>query len=181
MIIGIDIDDTITDTLPSINKYLRLFNPNKELDFWTMPQDERDAFCKKYVLDIHRDAKVKDHAKETIDYLHNLGYQIYLVTARGCDYEEEKANTIKYLNENKIYYDKIIFTAWADKTEFCRENNIKILIDDRKENLVSLAKYNIKGFYFSPDDIDENFECFANWLQIKNYFEKKGPVNLKEE
>lgn len=37
---------------------------------------------------------------------------------------------VKWLNEQEIYYDKIIFSP-EDKLEDCKKNNIDIMIEDK--------------------------------------------------
>ena len=57
--------------------------------------------------------------------------------------------TIKWLKENKIYYDKIVFDV-KDKGKYCKENHINIMIEDDPINLRKLidntnkAKHTIK-------------------------------------
>ena len=148
MNIGIDIDNVISDFDEAlVEEYLKHDNDlrgtgivNKNLHMtegmfdWT-EKEEREF----YLANIERIVKtldVKDGAKEYIDKLKQDGHNIFIITGRdNGEYANPVEMTQKWLNKNKIYYDKLIFTnAYKNdkhgKTEKCFENNIDIMIDD---------------------------------------------------
>jgi hypothetical protein len=148
MNIGIDIDNVISNFDEALlEEYLKHDNDlrgtgivNKNLHMtegmfdWT-EKEEREI----YLANIERIVKklnVKDGAKEYIDKLKQDGYNIFIITGRdNGEYTNPVEMTKKWLNENNIYYDKLIFTnAYKNdkhgKTEKCFENNIDIMIDD---------------------------------------------------
>ena len=45
----------------------------------------------------------------------------------------------KWLEENNINYNKIIFSP-EDKLEICKENNINIMIEDKVENINNISE-----------------------------------------
>ena len=148
MNIGIDIDNVISNFDEALlEEYLKHDRElretgivNKNLDMtegmfdWT-EKEEREF----YLANIERIVKtldVKDGAKEYIDKLKQDGHNIFIITGRdNGEYANPVEMTQKWLNKNKIYYDKLIFTnAYKNdkhgKTEKCFENNIDIMIDD---------------------------------------------------
>lgn len=148
MNIGIDIDNVISNFDEALlEEYLKHDNDlrgtgivNKALYIthgmfdWT-EKEEREF----YLANIERIVKtlnVKDGAKEYIDKLKQDGHNIFIITGRdNGEYTNPVEMTQKWLKENNIYYDKLIFTnAYKNdkhgKTEKCFENNIDIMIDD---------------------------------------------------
>lgn len=171
--IGVDIDDTITDSYESIKKYLAIYNPKSSPLFYEMDQDERDDFVSKYCADMHNEAQVKEHAKECLEYLHSKGALIYIITARGGDYVSEEQDTLEYLKEHEIYFDKVIFNARESKGKVCNQYNLKIMIDDRKEHLDDVSKYNVKGLLMSSEAMGSaDYPTFHNWYEIEKFFKE---------
>ena len=148
MNIGIDIDNVISNFDEALlEEYLKHDNDlrgtgivNKALHIthgmfdWT-EKEEREF----YLANIERIVKtlnVKDGAKEYIDKLKKDGHNIFIITGRdNGEYTNPVEMTQKWLKENNIYYDKLIFTnAYKNdkhgKTEKCFENNIDIMVDD---------------------------------------------------
>ena len=148
MNIGIDIDNVISNFDEALlEEYLKHDKDlrgtgivNKALHItegmfdWT-EKEEREF----YLANIERIVKtlnVKDGAKEYIDKLKQDGHNIFIITGRdNGEYTNPVEMTQKWLKENNIYYDKLIFTnAYKNdkhgKTEKCFENNIDIMIDD---------------------------------------------------
>lgn len=149
MKIGIDIDNVISNFNEELLKeYLKhdkeLRNSgivNKNADYirrgmfdWT--EDEEKSFYRDNIERIVKQLKVKDGAKEYIDKLKEDSHSIYIITGRdNGEYSDPYNMTKEWLDNNFIYYDKLILTnAYKNdkhgKTEKCLENNIDIMIDD---------------------------------------------------
>lgn len=147
MKIGIDIDNVISnfnDTL--LNEYLLhdkdlrnsgIINENAEyirkgMFDWT--EDEETNFYKSNIERIAKKLRAIEGAKECIGKLHKDGHFIYIITGRdNGEYLEPYNMTKEWLENNDIYYDKLILTDAYDKhakTEKCIEFNIDIMIDD---------------------------------------------------
>ena len=146
MRLGIDIDNVISNFNEELlEEYIKhdkeLRNTgiiNKNADYirrgmfdWT--EDEEKRFYKDNIERIVKGLKVKDGAKEYIDKLKEDGHSIYIITGRNNgEYSDPYNMTKEWLNNNSIYYDKLILTnAYKNdkhgKTEKCLENNIDIL------------------------------------------------------
>ena len=157
MIIGIDIDDTITNTTDKINEYLSKHVGKKRSE---MSIEAYREFARKYTIEIHKNVSLKKDAKEVIDYLRSIGYKIYIITLRGIeDNPRIVENTLEYLKNNNINYDKIFFKVYQ-KGLFCKENNISLMIDDYDRNINDCIVNSVKYLQFGKD--------VSSWKEIKN-------------
>lgn len=157
MNIGIDIDDTISETFETLLPYSQKYtieDLKKESnlimrdDFtnhfyieyannWS--KDEAEAFWKKYYGEILKQLNIKKFASEVIKKLKEQGNRIYLITARWeMRTDNVKEITIKWLQDNKIEYDEIFLNA-EDKLKLVKENDIDIFIDDSFNNCKKIA------------------------------------------
>lgn len=152
MKIGIDVDNTIIDTLPVLKEYCREYNEKvvkrnlkmNEKGFavanlyeWT--EEEKIDFLIKYIDEVRGQAKIKQNAQNIIKKLKQEGNIIYIITARKQigDRNPYEA-TQKFLQDNNFEYDELI--VQKDKKQFCIDNNIDILIDDEPQNIDSVSK-----------------------------------------
>ncbi len=163
MNIGIDIDDTISNTYETVIPYAQKYTIeelhrsgvfNQEHDLVThiyakylhnWSDDEEETFWYKYYTQILKEVSVKSLASENIKKLIKNN-KIYLITAR---WENEKKEieqvTRKWLKENDIIYDKLILNA-EDKVEIAQKNNIDVFIDDSFRNCKALSDAGIRTF-----------------------------------
>ena len=149
MNIGIDIDDTISNTAESFFKYGKKFNEERNIKHTIMPKewdfdkafgwDEEQAhdFLKTYLEELFIGLEPKEGAVEIINKLKEEGNKIIVITARSVDHLENVHQICKeWLRRHNINVDKIE-TDGKDKALKCKENNIDIFIDDR---CISLRK-----------------------------------------
>lgn len=155
MRIGIDIDDTITNSYQEIFEQIgKYYNVNsyylieEGYKYEDVSKDENNFpgyinFCRTIVEDLLKTVSVKHGAKEMIKKLHDEGNEIVLITAR--DYEEFSNPydlTRQFLKENGIYYDKL-YVGIKQKGRFCKANNIDVLVDDSVTHCTSAKENNI--------------------------------------
>lgn len=152
MKIGIDIDNTITNTLPILKQYCKKYNeeivkrnlPMNEKGFATInlydwTKEEESDFCLKYLEKAVLQAPVKENAKEIIKKLKEEDNTIYIITARTKHhFKSPYETTEKYLKEKGIIYDELIVGA-TDKKKVCMEKNVDILIDDEPQNINQIS------------------------------------------
>lgn len=190
MKIGIDIDDTLTDIKDSLTKaaqeYAISLNKNIEnkdteiVDIYNngniyqklygFNYEELKYFLGPIQEEITNNAKPREGCVEIIKKLHNEGNEIYIITARDSEFHIDPfLQSEKWLNNNSIYFDKLIVNA-RDKAKVCIENNIDLLIDDSISNCLNVKKYGIESFRICNKKI-ENSEIreFYNWNEIYNY------------
>lgn len=150
MRIGIDVDNTITDTLPVLKKYCKEYNDNvikrnltmNEKGFavanlyeWT--EEEKMYFINNIYPKVFEDVEAKKNVSTVIRKLKETGNSIYIITAR-TKIQNPYEITQQMLKRYNIVYDEII--VQKDKKQFCIDNNIDILIDDEPKNINSVSE-----------------------------------------
>lgn len=192
MNIGIDIDNTITDTLPILKQYCKKYNEEvvkrnlgiNEYGFatfnlydWTTEEDI--DFCEKYLEEIVLQAKVKQNAAEVIKRLKEEENKIYIMTARTKpNFRDPYTITEKFLRDNNIIYNELIVGS-TKKDELCMKYNIDIMIDDEPQNINAISK-NIPVIVFKAKHNEvcegKNIIKVDNWNQVYEIIKK-----IKEE
>lgn len=181
MKIGIDIDNTITDTLTILKQYCKKYNdevvkrnlPMNEKGFattnlydWT--EGEEGEFCRKYLEEAVMQAKIKENADKVIKKLKEEGNTIYIITARlKHHFKQPYEITEKFLKENGIVYDELM-VGITDKKQCCIDNDIDILLDDEPQNINSVSEI-IPVIVF---EAIHNEECNgSNIIKVKTWHE----------
>lgn len=158
MRIGIDADGVLTELERYLwdygSKFLVEHNLDVSIDHtqyntqgaFGWDEEKDNMFWEKNYDDYCMNVPVKRFASEVIKKLKKEGHDIYIITARGSDafvdenYKKRAYKMlIKWLKNNKIKYDKLIFTE-GDKTKYCLDNDIDIMIEDCPENVKQISK-----------------------------------------
>ena len=181
-IIGIDIDDTITNSTRVVKRYIYKYSNSNELKNnvegiirGTYVSDETKTFYKARSKEIGNDIKIKKHAREVIQKLHDDGHKIIIVTARNNNYYDDAYKfSYDYLKRNGIVFDKLI-TDQPYKLNICKKEHINIFIDDAIDTVDSIQKEGIKSILFESS-INKNKKSLAkrlnNWKEVYRYIEK---------
>lgn len=153
MIIGVDIDDTLTiehslvidyGTMycNKLGKYhLKTIYSPEIVEMFDWPLKVAHEFYYKYA-ETFAEYPAVPFASEVLNKLKQEGHQIYIITARKHNDEwfpkhiskRTELYTAEWLLKNKIPFDKIFFDA-KDKGKVCEENNVDIMIDDNPQNI----------------------------------------------
>lgn len=159
MRIGIDIDGVLTNieqfVIDYITKYCiengieynisnsnydyyRTFNISKEqeMEFWNQSLES-------YAIK----EKARPFAAEVIEKLRQDGHEIYIITARWLtNRDDAMGNKMReivknWLYENKISYDKLIFSKASKerKSDEIIENKIDLMIEDSPNNINEIS------------------------------------------
>lgn len=184
MRIGIDIDGVLTDEHQYIIDYgTRFFYKNNipfkinkkiydSKEVFGVSQENYEKFWDNHIFEYSKKIPVRDFASEIINKLKEKN-TIYIITSRSYttyenQYKEEMQNTVKkWLINNKIFYDEIIFTD--NKSDICKKLNIDLLIEDKPENIKSVSEVTKVICYDHPynEDIDANNVIRAySWYDI---------------
>lgn len=163
MKIGIDIDDTITDTRSCVFAYKKIAYPNRN------PREmlSNDLFCEfmtKYELDIHKNAKLKENVVENIQKLHNNN-EIIIITSRDI---KSESVTKEYLINNNIPFDQIYFSI-NEKGDLAQKLGLDFFVDDHNFICHQMSKVGIKPIKMHREDEKSEFLEFTNWNDITNY------------
>ncbi len=110
-----------------------------EMKFWT-------SFVVKYSLNF----KARPWAKETIQKLRAQGNKVFIITSKACALEKNyRGVTVRFLFElglrlNGIRVDGIEYCSLEnsaqDKLQTCLKRDIKIIVEDKKENIELLGR-----------------------------------------
>lgn len=176
MNIGIDIDDTISETFETMLPYAQKYtleelkrepkiNMNQDfLDHFYIVKmngwQEQEAinFWSKYYGEIIQKVNIKKFASEVINKLKQEGHKIYLITARwNMPNDNIQGITKQWLTENNIEYDELIINA-SDKLKVVKEKNINLFIDDSFTNCKSIAENSSAKVYMMTSKINGNLE-----------------------
>lgn len=161
MRIGIDIDGVLTNIEQFVFDYLikycvensieynvgksnydycKTFNIGKEqeMDFWNI-------YLENYAIN----EKARPFAAEIINKLKEDGHEIYIITARWLtNKNDDMGNKMReivknWLCENKISYDKLIFSKAEKERKYKEiiENNIDIMIEDSPNNINEISNF----------------------------------------
>lgn len=178
--IGIDIDDTITDTfyhlMPAVAKFfnedINYLKENK-ISYTTLTpkmKEQELEFAKANFDKLIPNTPVKPDAAEYIRKIKKLGHKITIITARNnLFYTDAYKTSSEYLKNNGIEYDELICTF--DKAGICKEHNINIFIDDSINQCNKVKEANIKTLLFvSPiNESNEEHQKVYNWEDVYNY------------
>lgn len=187
MRIGIDIDNTITDTLPLLKECCKKYNDevvkrnlkmnekgyiSSNLYEWT--KEEQQGFFQKYLDEIRRNVELKPYAKEIINKL-KLEHEIYIVTARKNGTHKNPIEESKeYLDKKGILYDELVAEC-EDKLAYCLEHKIDVMIDDAPDIIKTVSKklpvIAIKGI-MNEDCEGENLTKVEDWNEVYEVIKK---------
>lgn len=187
MRIGIDIDNTITNTLPILKEYCKRYNDtvvkrnlqmhedgvaSYNLYDWT--QEENQDFCNRYLEKIVLQAELKEDARKIILELKDAGHTIYIISARAFpEFKTPYETTEKFLKEKGIVYDKLL-VGKREKKSFCIENEIEVLIDDEPQHIMQMSEFIpvlvFDGIY-NRQCVGDNIIRVYDWLDIAKTIE----------
>lgn len=192
MIIGVDIDDTLTDIRDEVGaaalKYAQSLN--KDIDETKVVWDKNNngsSFKERYNFNydellyffgniqenITKKAKPREDVVDVIKKLREDGHKIYIITARDSEFHNNPYELSKtWLNKNNIEYDKLIVDA-RDKVKICREQNVEIFIDDKLSNCMQISNENIVTIRITNyTEQHQNIVNKKNWKEIYEYIKQ---------
>ena len=194
MNIGIDIDGVLTNDddyiLDYTSKYcyennLKGFNNANLYEYSKLNWNEAiiNDYREKYFINYIKNEPARKFASEIIKKLKEDGNKVFIITARYKTAENGKVGndnvrecTINWLKENKIEYDKIIFTK-PPKVRDILENKIDIMIEDSPTTIGELVKV-VKVLYYDTrynrnieyENITRVYSWYDIYMPIKNQY-----------
>ena len=188
MRIGIDIDDTITNTYKKIvravsDSYNLDYNDlyNEHLDYYyMMKHDERfPDYAQKISVKLEHivsTAPLKQNSCEIINKLSKEGNEIIFITARNHGEYSDPYNISKnYLDSHNIHNDKVIIESF-DKGKTCIEEKIDLFIDDSVRNCLRVYECGIDTLLFDNvfNKQDKSLNRVSSWNEIYEIVHKKN-------
>ena len=170
MKIGIDIDDTLTDTKEEISKQIKKYRHIYKLKRYNEFHQLSDENFKKFMVEfgekIYCGMKLKKRAKNTIQEWKEQGHFIYFITAREeSECPKIETYTKKYLKKYQIPYDGIIFGS-KNKGIDCQRLGIDVFIDDR-ESVLDTIKGTFLIRMISDKKHYSKYQKVRNWKEIQ--------------
>ncbi|MFW6230253.1 MAG: 5' nucleotidase, NT5C type [Bacillota bacterium] len=179
---GFDIDGVITDEGNNENniwyKYFinhfgekakKVSNSYDFREAYDLPDTVIEDFLAKNKEKIFSSVPPYQEAIDFLTKLKNKGHKIILITARHEDYRDITQN---WLNKNNIPYDRLYHDE--DKAPLALNENLKLFVDDHKDNVREIKSAGIPALLFTRDhnleaDKSEYTARVNNWQEIKEY------------
>ena len=177
MRIGIDIDNTITNTSDYIKKMLvknNLSELSSDFDNYTKEELVKyDKLIRNNIEDIMINCDLNKEAKEVIEKLYQK-HEIYLITARSNYFSNKLYQiTLDYLKKHGILFHELLF-GYEEKREVCLEKQIDIMLDDNVKVMESLNNTNIRNILFQTEHNKEyRGEFVSNWQDFEQLLEEQ--------
>lgn len=188
MRIGIDIDDTITNSWeylkPIYEKEFDIKINDTSLPYYKAVNEKIDLTFDEFAGRLNKydylktNIPIKTDAIEILNKLKQEGHTIIFITARGKTYKDPYKITKEYLDKFNIPYDKIILEAW-DKSISCQEEEIDLFIDDSPKHCEEVIDNGIDVLMMETN-YNKNYSQFkhvANWYQVYDYIEVYKYIN----
>lgn len=185
MRIGIDIDDTITNTWEDILPFYSLLF-DVPIDKLKKSTPYYSSLDNKYSLDeyfklvqpiydnISPRVSLKKDVVKVLNDLHKRGHKIIFITSRGAGYTNAYKLTKDYLDRHGIVYDKLLVGANRDKSKVCLDEKIDLFIDDSYKHCVSVSNKGIRVLMaYNYYNKDAEFEHLNDWNDIYKYIEDR--------
>ena len=173
MKIGIDIDETLVDTMKLIKIYWKDYikkYPNNKYNS-TIPDNIYSGWDDNYITtfwDLYREdlkyPPIKENAIEVLNKLKKDNILCIVTSREKNKYQDLVNNLDKWLKDNNIYVD-YIYTDARNKGIYCKEKGIDLLIDDSIEHINEADKLGIKTILFNHKKHDVKLQT-DNWLDL---------------
>lgn len=187
MKIGIDIDDTITNTYVSM---LAVIADEYKVDFESLLVKKPSylelrkmfpnfsEFARRRFCEVALNATLKTDVVKYLNKLKDEGHEIIFITARSYEeYENPHELTYNYLKNYNIPFDKLIVDI-KNKGQECLNEGIDLFIDDDDHNCESVKSVDVPclQFHICFSDGVDGIKKVYSWKEIYEYI-----VNLKSE
>ena len=186
MVIGIDIDDTLTDTFSYFQQYVAEacgmpleYLVEHDISYENIPSDWKMdifTFARNYFDRIVPSTPAKEGAVEAVRELKRLGHRIVIITARSTrGYTDPYSTTRKELENIGVPYDRLI-CSWS-KAEACLDEHVELYIDDNVDNVRNVASVDVDTILFSSRlnrNLNVPFRRAESWADILSYVKERS-------
>jgi hypothetical protein len=191
MIIGIDIDNTITNTTETILGYAKTFGEQNNLNITLNSQEyfiegslgwdkkTADEFLKYHLTDIYNSVCPKPDSIDVIKHLHK-NHSIVLITSRNEKFPLIRETTHEWLKKHQIKFDKLVMNNTDDMHHFsklyaCLENRIELMIEDHHDLAVELCEkipVLMFDYPYNAHVKEKNIIRVKKWLEVREFIKK---------
>lgn len=161
MRIGIDIDGVLTNIEQFVFDYLIKYCVENNIEYnvgksdydycktFNISKEQEMDFWNRYLEYYAINEKARPFSAEIINKLKEDGHEIYIITARWfTNKNDDMGNKMReivknWLCENKILYDKLIFSKAEKERKYKEiiENEIDIMIEDSPNNINEISNF----------------------------------------
>ncbi len=169
MVLGIDIDDTITKTTENATKILNKDVKYKDVvDYHDIEEEEFYKFVNNNIRDILGNVELKEDVRDVLKRLKDKGNKIIFVTARGSLAKEVCGISCAFLDRWNIPYDKVVYFKDSKVDTVLREG-IELFIDDKEEVLDEISKEGVLALQMG--------RTVKSWKEIENILDSMEVKN----
>lgn len=181
MNIGIDLDGVVFDTETYFRAYADLYDfennggglidksQGKVENRFSWNRELMNGYLFNYVEPIEEEAPLMPLVKIVLKKLKDLGHRLIVISSRGIIDPNGMDIARKRFEKEGLEFDKIL-SGKETKLEFCKNENIDVMIDDLYEHIDYLSSNGIKCLYFRDKDMKkinrDNVVEVDNWAQI---------------
>lgn len=184
MNIGVDIDNTITNTRELIIDYVQIFAKENNLEtkvsqgqyslekslHWETATTNQ--FFNKYLADIYRDVSPKPNALEVLHELQS-NHSLFLITSRNQRDPIIEATTQQWLSTHQVPYDVLVMNNTENmhhfsKLQACQEHRINVMIEDHHDLSLELSRFIPVIMFDYPYNAHLNVN---NIIRVKDWLE----------
>ncbi len=197
MILGIDIDNTITHTTEMILHYAQIFGREQGLN--TIPDlryyyledilgwDKRiaDDFLNHYLGLIYTNMQPKEQAVKVIQELKKQ-HELILITSRNQKFPAVEEVTRNWLHQHEVPFDRLILNQTSNmhffsKLEVCRENGVNVMIEDHYELVSEISPHLPVIMFKYPYNRhlkNDNIIPVNHWQEVAGWLEQYQPQQI---
>ncbi len=196
MVIGIDIDGVILDFERTVNNRAEMYDlfelhkngVTKKKEFYSVnrydwTKEERDYFIANYLVSATKETPLMPGAKEGMDFLHQQGFRLEIITARGTLNRNIKKAALDALKKYDIYYDDIHFEV-EEKVSLAKKLNVQLMLEDNPNTCQKFIDAKIPVIYFRDKNSrklkeNEYLKEVSNWGDICRYILNEKNLSKK--
>jgi uncharacterized HAD superfamily protein len=199
MIIGIDIDNTITYTTEKIMQYAAIFGRAQGLNTvpdlrgyyleqalgW--PSEAVGKFFELYLANIYREVEPKEQVANIIRQI-KQNHQIILISSRNYQYPGMEQTTREWLSQHDITYNKLILNATPDMHNFsklpvCLEHGVDLMIEDHRDLALELSRFMpviLFDYPYNRDIESENIIRVGSWAEAQDWVNRLAQEGIAQ-
>lgn len=170
MRIGVDFDNTIVNTFQVSKKYLDMYMPKNTLkSYHELAKDKEIDFFSKNSISITNDLSINKGFKKFLSFCKKNDIKVILISKRGYNFEPLVEATYKFLEKNNIHFDEV-YCKITSKGEFCKLNDIDLMIDDLDIELKKVEDYGIRVLKYGSKS--DKYEYALSWNEVLEFIQK---------
>lgn len=177
MKIGIDIDNTITNTSILANELAN--NIRKCSNYHDLDKNDIKTFLTHYLDDIVYNVTLKEDVLFVLNKWHSKGYKIIFITARGTDDVDDLVNlkaiylTSLYFKKMNVPFDEIVFFK-NSKADTAKKYDLDVFIDDKEKVLDEVRDKGILTIRFTS--CESKHKVASSWLEVDKIIAEMGDI-----